>query len=74
LHRANIAEHERRYPLILVIAGGLGGDVGASTSTRTVATVRSFIPEIALYQIPESGMAVQASWGGTAYSVDSHLN
>jgi len=57
-----------------VIAGGLGGDVGASTSTGTGGSVRSFNPEIDIYQIPESGMAVQASWGGTAYSVDSDLN
>jgi len=57
-----------------VIAGGLGGDVGASTSTGTGGSVRSFNPEIEIYQIPESGMAVQASWGGTVYSVDSDLN
>lgn len=57
-----------------VIAGGLGGDVGASTSTGTGGSVRSFNPEIEIYQIPESGMALQASWGGTVYSVDSDLN
>jgi len=57
-----------------VLAGGLGGDVGASFSTGTGGTVRSFNPEIDIYQIPESGMAVQASWGGTVYSVDSDLN
>jgi lipid-binding SYLF domain-containing protein len=57
-----------------VLAGGLGGDVGASFSTGTGGSVRSFNPEIDIYQIPESGMAVQASWGGTVYSVDSDLN
>jgi lipid-binding SYLF domain-containing protein len=57
-----------------VLAGGLGGDVGASVSTGTDGMVRSFNPEIDIYQIPESGMAVQASWGGTVYSVDSDLN
>jgi len=57
-----------------VLAGGLGGDVGASTSTGTEGAVRSFNPSIDIYQIPESGMAVQASWGGTVYSVDSDLN
>jgi lipid-binding SYLF domain-containing protein len=57
-----------------VIAGGLGGDVGASFSTGTDGSVRSFNPEIDIYQIPESGLAVQASWGGTVYSVDSELN
>ena len=72
MHRANIGEHERGYPLIFVIAGGLGGNVGASRGTG--GTVRSFNPEIDMYQIPESGMAVQASRGDTAYSVDSHLN
>lgn len=57
-----------------VIAGGLGGDVGASFSTGSDGSVSSFNPEIDIYQIPESGMAVQASWGGTVYSVDQELN
>jgi lipid-binding SYLF domain-containing protein len=57
-----------------VLTGGLGGDVGASVSTGTGGSVRSFNPSIDIYQIPESGMAVQASWGGTVYSVDSELN
>ena len=57
-----------------VLAGGMGGDVGASVSTGTDGTVRSFNPGIDIYQIPESGMAVQASWGGTMYSVDKDLN
>ena len=57
-----------------VLSGGLGGDVGASVSTGTGGSVRSFNPSIDIYQIPESGMAVQASWGGTVYSVDSELN
>lgn len=56
-----------------VLAGGLGGDVGASFSTGKDGSVRSFNPSIDIYQIPESGMAVQASWGGTVYSVDSQL-
>lgn len=57
-----------------VVAGGLGGDVSMSTSTGTGGMVRSFNPEIDIYQIPESGMAVQASWGGTVYAVDKDLN
>ncbi len=57
-----------------VVAGGIGGDVGASVSTGTDGTVRSFNPNIDIYQIPESGLAVQASWGGTVYSVDKELN
>jgi len=57
-----------------VLTGGLGGDVTATISTGSDGTVRSFNPDIDIYQIPESGMAIQASWGGTVYSVDSDLN
>jgi len=57
-----------------VLTGGTGGDVSASVSTGTGGMVRSFNPNIDIYQIPESGMAVQASWGGTVYTVDSDLN
>jgi hypothetical protein len=57
-----------------VIAGGLGGDVSGSVSTGSDGSVRSFNPNIDIYQIPESGVAVQASWGGTVYSVDGDLN
>jgi lipid-binding SYLF domain-containing protein len=56
-----------------VLAGGTGGDVSASVSTGTDGSTRSFNPEIDIYQIPESGLAVQASWGGTVYSVDPQL-
>jgi lipid-binding SYLF domain-containing protein len=56
-----------------VLAGGLGGDVSGSVSTGTDGSVRSFNPQIDIYQIPVSGMAVQASWGGTVYKVDSDL-
>ncbi|OGA22119.1 MAG: hypothetical protein A3I02_05630 [Betaproteobacteria bacterium RIFCSPLOWO2_02_FULL_67_26] len=56
-----------------VLAGGLGGDVGASFSTGKDGSVRSFNPSIDIYQVPESGMALQASWGGTIYSVDPQL-
>jgi hypothetical protein len=35
--------------------------------------VRSFNPTIDIFQVPESGMALQASWGGTVYSVDEQL-
>jgi lipid-binding SYLF domain-containing protein len=55
------------------LAGGLGGDVGASVSTGSGGIVRSFNPMVDIYQVPESGMALQASWGGTVYSVDSEL-
>ena len=56
-----------------VLAGGLGGDVSGSVSTGTDGTVRSFNPQIDIYQISVSGMALQASWGGTVYKVDSDL-
>jgi lipid-binding SYLF domain-containing protein len=55
------------------LAGGLGGDVSATVSTGTGGMVRSFNPTVDIYQVPTSGMAVQASWGGTVYSVDSQL-
>lgn len=55
------------------LAGGLGGDVSGSVSTGAGGSVRSFNPSVDVYQVPESGIAVQASWGGTVYSVDSDL-
>ena len=55
------------------LAGGLGGDLSATVSTGKDGMVRSFNPTISVYQVPESGLAVQASWGGTVYSVDSQL-
>jgi hypothetical protein len=57
-----------------VLAGGTGADVSASVSTGRDGMVRSFNPSIDIYQIPESGMAVQASWGGTVYTVDKQLD
>jgi len=56
-----------------LVGGKAGGDVGASVSTGTDGMVRSFNPSIDIYQVPVSGMAVQASWGGTVYTVDSAL-
>jgi lipid-binding SYLF domain-containing protein len=57
-----------------VLTGGVGGDVTATVSTGTDGAVRSFNPSIDIYQIPESGMALQASWGATVYAVDVELN
>lgn len=54
-------------------AGKAGADVGASASAGKGGVVRSFNPSIDIYQVPESGAAVQASWGGTVYTVDSDL-
>ena len=56
-----------------VLTGGLGGDISGSVSTGTDGMVRSFNPQIDIYQITVSGMALQASWGGTVYQVDSAL-
>jgi lipid-binding SYLF domain-containing protein len=56
-----------------IAVGGNGGDLGASVSAGTDGVVRSFNPSIDIYQVPESGMAVQASWGGTVYTVDGAL-
>ena len=56
-----------------MLAGGTGGDVGASYSTGKSGVVRSFNPNIDIYQVPESGGALQASWGGTIYAVDPQL-
>ncbi len=56
-----------------VAVGGTGGDVSATYSAGKGGAVRSFNPTIDVYQIPESGFAVQASWGGTVYTVDGDL-
>jgi lipid-binding SYLF domain-containing protein len=56
-----------------ILAGGTGGDIGASVGTGKDGSVYSFNPQIDVYQIPLGGMAVQASWGGTLYSVDTQL-
>lgn len=55
------------------LAGGLGGDVSATATVGKDGLLRSFNPSISVYQIPESGLAVQASWGGTVYSVDNQI-
>ena len=57
-----------------VVTGSTGADVSASYSTGKGGGVRSFNPSIDIYQIPESGMALQASWGGTVYTVDKQLD
>jgi len=56
-----------------VLAGGTGGDISGSVSTGKGGSVRSFNPSIDIHQIPESGVALQASWGGTVYTVDAQL-
>jgi len=57
-----------------VLAGGIGGDVSATASAGKDGILRSFNPNIDIYQVAEEGFAVQASWGGTVYSVDRALN
>ncbi len=56
-----------------VLSGGVGGDVGVSVTMGSQAMVRSFNTNIDIYQIAESGFALQAGWGGTAYSVNKDL-
>ena len=56
-----------------VLTGGTGVDVSASASAGKDGIVRSFNPNIDIYQISETGFALQASWGGTIYSVDTQL-
>lgn len=56
-----------------VLTGGTGADVGASATAGKDGIVRSFNPNIDIYQISEAGFALQASWGGTVYSVDQQL-
>ena len=61
--------------------------VGADVSASADATVKmaggkgssldgnvSFNPELSVYQITDSGMLLQANWGGVAYYPDSDLN
>jgi len=55
------------------LAGNTGGDISGSISTGKEGSVRSFNPSIEIYQVAESGSAVQATWGGTLYSVDADL-
>lgn len=57
-----------------VLTGGVGGDIGVSVTMGSQAMVRSFNTNIDIYQIAESGFALQAGWGGTAYSVDKDLD
>lgn len=56
-----------------LLAGDAGGDVSASYSAGKDGMTYSFNPSIDIYQVPEKGMALQASWGGTVYSVDAQL-
>ena len=56
-----------------MLAQGTGGDIGASASAGTEGLVMSFNPLIEIYQVPESGMALQASWCGTVYTEDAQL-
>jgi hypothetical protein len=45
--------------------------VAATMGSHTM--LRSFNKNIDIYQIAESGFALQAGWGGTVYSVDKDL-
>jgi lipid-binding SYLF domain-containing protein len=60
----------------------VGGDVGASGHLvargydmgGSVGAQMSFDPELSVYQITESGLAAEASWGVTAFVPDPFLN
>lgn len=56
-----------------VLSGGVGGDLGVAATMGSHTMLRSFNKNIDIYQIAESGFALQAGWGGTAYSVDKDL-
>ncbi len=60
----------------------VGGDIGASghfvakgfDMGGSVGAQVSFDPELSVYQLTESGLAAEASWGATAYVPDPFLN
>ena len=60
----------------------VGGDIGASghlvakgfDTGGSVGAQVSFDPELSVYQLTESGLAAEASWGATAYVPDPFLN
>ena len=56
-----------------VLSGGVGGDIGVAATMGSHTMLRSFNKNIDIYQIAESGFALQAGWGGTVYSVDKDL-
>jgi len=56
-----------------VLSGGVGGDLGVAATMGSHTMLRSFNKNIDIYQIAESGFALQAGWGGTVYSVDKDL-
>lgn len=60
----------------------VGGDIGASghlvakgfDKGGSLGTQVSFDPELSVYQITDSGVAAEASWGATAFVPDPFLN
>ena len=60
----------------------VGGDVGASghlvargfDTGGSIGAQMSFDPELSVYQITESGLAAEASWGFSAFVPDPFLN
>jgi lipid-binding SYLF domain-containing protein len=60
----------------------VGADVSASADATmkvggkggTLDGSMSFNPELSVYQITDSGLLLQANWGGVAYYPDSDLN
>jgi lipid-binding SYLF domain-containing protein len=60
----------------------VGGDIGASGHAvakgfdmgGSAGAQVSFDPELSVYQLTQSGLAAEASWGATAYVPDPFLN
>jgi lipid-binding SYLF domain-containing protein len=55
---------------------GAGGDATAALGGRGVSLDGSvsFNPELSVYQFTDSGLLLQANWGGVAYLPDGDLN
>jgi hypothetical protein len=56
------------------LGGKAGADVGASVAAGTAARQISFNPYFTVYQVSQSGFAVQANRDGTGHFGDSGLN
>ena len=53
-----------------------GGDAAAKLGSKggSLDGTISFNPELSVYQMTDSGLLLQANWGGVAYLPDSQLN
>jgi hypothetical protein len=44
------------------------------SANTDASRVMSLVPGVMIYQIKDSGVDLQANWGGMMYMKDSHLN